>query len=298
VPNLWLSMWLLACSALASPALASPVLGVPSTHTTDDKLAAQEFKEAKTAYGRGDYRRAGELFEAANKHKPHHSALYNAALSWNDAGESVRAANLIDAYLRVAPANAKDMGVANALLATLQAKLGRLEIHGEGVTDVRLNGEPVERETVWVSPGEHAVTAIGDGKTVRKLLAVKAGEIVQASIAPPPPLPPPVVPETWERPLSPWFVVAGGAVTAVAGGFTLYQGLQTVSLKDDFLATADADKTQDGIDRVKGAQTLTNIGIGVTIGSAIITAALAVFLVNWQGKEPAKKGSARTRGLW
>jgi tetratricopeptide (TPR) repeat protein len=266
-----------------------------------NRTAHQKFMDGDAAYKRKDFRTAAEFYESAYKRKPHHKPLLNAARSWDDAEEFVRAANLLEQYLKEAPAAESERPKAIQRLEKLRSKLGRMEVHGEGVTEVRLNGELVSTETIYVPPGEHGVTGMADGTVVRKSFRVAAGEVVQATILAPtlavePPKP--MLPETWERPLSPWYVVGGAAVTVGAGVFTLASGLRTVSLRDDFRDGPDVNKTQAALERVQGAQTLTNVGLGVTIGTTLITATLAAFLVDWSGGKNHKTGKTRYRGMW
>ena len=105
--------------ASASALVAAPAVAASAT----DKQAAKSFHDGEKAFAAGDYRKAAESFEAAYKAKPHHAPLWNAARSWEKAGEPVRAANLLEKYLQEAPAGARDRDQATAALADLSGAI-------------------------------------------------------------------------------------------------------------------------------------------------------------------------------
>jgi tetratricopeptide (TPR) repeat protein len=256
--------------------LAALLLVLPAPARADDDVAraAQDFATGEAAYEAGDYRRAAEAFEAAYRAKAHHAPLWNAARSWEKAGENVRAANLLERYLREAPADAPDRDNATATLADVQKRLGRLQIQKVGVTGVRVDGAPFDEDVVYVAPGEHVATADAGGVPVRKLVRVAAGDVLSVTLSPPPPEPP--APE--KHGLSPWYVVAGGALVATGLGFTIASGFDTVSKRDAFLA----DPTQPRLDEAFHSQTRTNVLLATTGGIALVTAVLAAFFVEWR----------------
>ena len=100
----WASFAAIACIA----ALASAPLGVRGDEpTADDKrAAAHAFDDGEKAFAAGDYLRAAELFEEANKKAPHYANVWNAARAYHKLGELARAATLYGRYLRIAPADA------------------------------------------------------------------------------------------------------------------------------------------------------------------------------------------------
>ncbi len=264
--------------ASASVLVAAPAVAASAT----DKQAAKSFHDGEKAFAAGDYRKAAEAFEAAYKAKPHHAPLWNAARSWEKAGEPVRAANLLEKYLQEAPAGARDRDQATAALADLEKRLGRLEVRASGVSNLRVDDAEPTGIKLYVTPGDHVVSGSADGKTVRKVLNVEPGQVVSVTLTPPkdepikeePPKPKP------KGGLSPWFVVGGAAATAVAGGLTVASGFDTVAKKEAFLG----DATQPNLDSAFSAQTRTNVLLGVTVGLAVVTAVVAIF-VDWKGKD-------------
>jgi hypothetical protein len=265
-----------------SPALAAP------TAATSEKKAAKLFADGSAAFEAGDYRRAAGLFEQAYATKPHHSALWNAAKSWQRAGEDLTAVNLLLQYLKEAPTDAPNRPEANQALAQIEKRVGRLQVQIVSVTSPKLDGNDVKEGLSYVAPGEHIFTADDNGNPIRKVVPVPAGEIVAVTLAPPPPPPKPqviVVQKEKPKPLSPWFVVGGGVLTAGAGAATVFFGLMTVKNRDTFLTNKTS---QSALDAGYDAQLKTNIALGATIGLGVITTAVAIFLTNWSGTPKAE----------
>lgn len=290
---------LLAVSMALSPRVAFAV-------DDAERNAARQFVEGQRAFSSKEYRRAAELFEGAYRDKPHYAALWNAARSWHRAGEDVRAANLYAHYLRDAPADAPDRDQANAALRELTARTGRVELRGDRVSRLRIDGVETDAAITYVTPGDHVAEGDGEDGIVRKPLRVQAGELVTVRLAPAPPAAsppedpspdPPSPPDEPSRPasggLSPVFTVAGAVLTAAGAGLTIASGLDTVSKRDAFLV----DRTQARLDDAFASQTRTNVFLGVTVGLALATGVIAVFFTDWKGSDTAKQGRLGPRAL-
>jgi len=314
---------LAAVLSLATPIVAQVVAQgaaeaqAGATATAEDrKQAAKDFAEGDRAFKDGDYRHAAESYERAYHRVPHYSALWNAARSWDHAGEPARAANLYSRYLREAPPRARDRNSAQRLLRSLSNRLARLEIHTTDVTDVRVDDTPVDAPSVYVTPGTHVVEGkTSDGTVVRQSSDVQSGDVVSVSLVPaaagttasatPSPAPSsaaapapaaaqsgPTPPTTTDdaqaeqppsssssRRWSPVFVYFGGAVTLALGGITIWSGLDTLQQKDTF----DKNPTQANLDSGKTKQVRTNVLIGATAAVGVVTAVTALFLIDWKG---------------
>lgn len=275
-------------------ALAVPGVASAQPQEKPERRAAREFREGQKAYDAGDYRRAAAAFELAYAAKPHYDSLWNAARSWQKAGDDLKAANLLERYLKEAPVDAPDRDSANTMLNDLAKRVARLQLQLLNVRNARLDGEPVVPVTTYLAPGEHVVSGDDlDGKPVRKVFTVKAGELVSVTLAPPVAEPAPSPPptrheETSAGVLSPWFVAGGGALVAGGAALTVVFGLDTLKKRDAFLA----DQTQDNLDSGNASQTRTNVALGATIGLAAITGVIAVFFVDWKGGN--RTGAARS----
>ena len=260
---------------------------LPAT-AEERKLAAKDFAEGDRAFKEGDYRQAAESYERAYQRVPHHSALWNAARAWHRAGELAKAANLYARYLREAPPNARDRNSAQRAMNELSNKLARLEIHATDVGDVHLDGQAVQGASVCVTPGAHGVEGRApDGREVRQEPKVDAGDVVSVALVPPaatpqpPAPPPPPEPEhaSRSRGWSPVVVYFEGAVTLALTGITIWSGFDTLSQKDTF----DRTPTQDNLDAGRQKESRTNVLILGSAGLAALTAATAIFLVDWRG---------------
>src|SRR4051812_44389729 len=137
--------------------------------SADDKKAAKAFADGQAAFEAGDFRRAAGLFETAYAAKPHHSALWNAAKSWQRAGEDLTAVNLLERYLKEAPADAVNRAEANQALAAIEKRVGRIQLQIVTVSNAALDGAPAKEGLSYVAPGEHVLTADDEGKTMRKV---------------------------------------------------------------------------------------------------------------------------------
>jgi hypothetical protein len=313
---------LAAVLSLATPIVAQVAVErcaaaqAAATATAEDrKQAAKDFAEGDRAFKDGDYRHAAESYERAYQRVPHYSALWNAARSWDHAGEPARAANLYSRYLREAPPRARDRNSAQRLLRALSNRLARLEIHATDVSDVRVDDAPVDAPSVYVTPGAHVVAGkTSDGTVVHQSSDVQAGDVVSialvpsaagaAAAAPSAPSATPAPPaatsagapagaeptattdaqheqstQSSSRHWSPIFVYFGGALTLALGGITIWSGLDTLQQKDTF----DKNPTQANLDSGKDKELRTNVLIGATAAVGVVTAVTALFLIDWKG---------------
>jgi hypothetical protein len=258
----------------------------PTASAEDRRQAAKDFAEGDRAFKEGDFRQAAESYERAYHRVPHHSALWNAARAWHRAGELSRAANFYARYLREAPPNARDRNSAQRAVNDLSSRLARLEIHATDVGSIKLDGEPVDTTSVYVTPGAHVVEGrTRDDRPVREAQTVEPGDVISIALSPPPPAPPkqatppaPAAPPPTHG-WSPIFVYFGGALTLALAGITVWSGFDTLSQKDAF----EKSPTQNNLDVGHQKQTRTNVLIGASAGVAALTAATALLLVDWHG---------------
>ncbi len=260
-----------------------------------EQRARELFDQGKAAYARGDYAASAEAFDRAHAARPHHSALWNAALAWQSGGEPVEAANRFAAYLETAPVDAPDRDTALSRLRVLSRKLGRLELHAEAVSDIRIDGRSVDAVTVYVSPGSHVITArSGSGRTVREVASVQAGALLSVVLTPPAGAAQPQTggdesSEDRVRGVPPAAVYTGAAVTAALVGVTVWSGVDTLEARDRF----DREPSGAALESGRDKQNRTNILFAVTVGVALLTGATALWLVDW-GQEQAPRAGVST----
>lgn len=266
----------------------------------DEKAqAAAKFKAGEKAFKRHEYGVAAKAFEEAYAIAPHPAALFNAATAHQKAGQLVRAANLCARYLRDAPEDDSRREKANALIAELMPKLGRVQVVDRGAKNVQLDGKDLESETTYVDPGDHLVSGEFGEKTVQRKLTVVAGSLVKVALDPPkkessaaleeevearPPAVEPQADRAREKPLSPTLFYVGLGATLVLGGVTAWSGLDTNSAREEY----DQDPTPEGLDEGRGKQRRTNVLLGATAVAGVGTAVVGLFFTNWKGSAKPK----------
>jgi hypothetical protein len=302
----------IACAValgLLLPAAAS-AQGVPTSETSARAQAAQQFKDGSSAFDRGDFVHAAEAFELAYRLRPHVDALWNAARARERANDPPRAATLYARYLREAPPDAPDRNVATARLASLSARLGCVEVHGNGIEQLSVDEKATDEHTIFVNPGAHLVRAVVAGRLVQQTPVVSPGKVFSVVFEPPAPAVPPEpqphveppsstptstststststpTPTSSGRPaLSPWVVAGGGVLTGVSAAAAIASGLSTLSALHAF----EAHPTMSNLAAGQSLQARTNVLLGASIGLGLMTAATAIWFVDWHGssqKEP------------
>ncbi len=264
--------------ALATPAFADSSSPAPQ----DERRAERLFGEGEAAFEAGDYRRAAKAFEAAYAAKRHPAVLWNAALSWQRAGEDLLAARHLERYLRDASSDAPHRDEATKALALLLKRVGRAQLQNMGVKRIMVDGTLCPDATTLLAPGEHVATAETDsGEVVKKLFVVQAGDTISVILAP----------DRSENGsakrgsgLSPLFVLGGGVLVAAGASVSIFSGLDTVQKAQDF----DRNPSANRLDAGYVSQARTNVAIGVTAGLAALTLATALFFVDWGGGRPRK----------
>jgi len=233
---------------------------------------------------------------------PHPSALWNAARSWQRAGDLLRAAGLYQRYLREAPPGAPDRDAALADLEVLKPSLGRIAVVAPGATQIVVDGQPLVDDFAWVLPGAHVVEARFVAVTTTTTAEVAAGAIVSVALvapAPAAPITPPsenaprggppggVAPNPAERDTREssgwpaWTVLPFAGATLVAAGGLIASGVDTENLYKEFEASG---KTSGyAYDNGRFAMHRTNVLVAVTSGIGAISLGVALFAIDWNG---------------
>lgn len=268
------SLLVVAVLAAASPAPAQERASV----------AAQLFEAAAAASARGDHAAAATAFEQAYRLGPRGATIFNAALSWDSAGKTERAA---DAYAHALShqdlaADARER--AEQRLAELRPSLGLLAIEAVpgltiDVAHVSLAKAPLE---VYVLPGVYKVVIHdAEGVLSEREMTVAAGARADLNLvgqlqprvreAPPPP------PQRDAQPPSAAAKTAGFVLlgtSALAAGAAIYLGVSALSARDDFVDSGETDR--DAHDRAATLRTLTNVA---WVGAGVLAATGGVLLL-------------------
>ncbi len=320
------------CLTLSALAVGSAAIGAPEDHDASAEAeAASRFADGERAFSRGDFAKAGESFAAAYAAKPHEAALWNAARSFEKAGEIARAANLYRRYLRSSPDDAPDRARAAAALDGLAPKLCRLEIVAPRLSGISVDGRPALDAVVYVVPGTHLVEGTAEGGAVAKReVTLSAGAIESVVLDPPspppsasasepvvtpaplasvaplasaqprpsPPRPAPVV-EPKRHGTSPWLLAPFVGTTAIAGTFLIASGIDVLRAKSDYedlKKGRSAEEQQQLIEEGVGKTDRTNVLIGVTGGLALVTGIVALTAIDWSSHDkPASPAKTSAR---
>ncbi len=264
--------------------LTAPVVNADAPPPVRVGEAGERFTAGEEAFRRGEFARAGELFEQAHERVAHFDSSWNAAHAWLSAGDRARAATWFASFLDEAPSDAPDRAEGTKHLRELAATLGRIEIDANGIDMLRVDGRRIPRRTAYVAPGTHRVEGRAGDATVARDARVEPGQTATVTLAPtaPPPLAPPErgpAPESPSgKPWSPLPVVIGGVITAGLAGTAIFFGAATESAHDRFAK----DGSQAALDDGRAKQDLTNGFFWGALATGVITSAVALLLVDWK----------------
>jgi hypothetical protein len=300
---------------IGSAVLAIALTGVRVVHAQGDeptpaelKAAAEAFDHGREAYKEEHFAEAAEQFERADGSAPSATALGLAIKARDRAGDLDRAGTLASLALERYPDDPEIQRLAPEVLQRAGAELFELKISCREPCELAdgtkiVHGVAAKLRTVFLTEGTHSLRAgFPDGRTESKSVEATAGGSGQLAFeaapaeaeAPkePEPEPPEALPEPPkdEAPasfggLSPVLFFAGLGATAVAGGITIWSGIDTVNNPgaDRVKAECVAGDQQcplykDG----RARQTRTNILIGVTATLGVATGVVGA-LVDWGG---------------
>jgi hypothetical protein len=271
------SLVLAATLALAaSSSRDADAAGTESASPSDPRKRARALYQRGTeAAQRGKLAEAAQLFAQAAELVPHAATHVAAGRSFLASKDEVAAADHFARALSLGAPEAERADV-ESTLASLRGKLGWVEVSGE-TGSARLDDRralPIP-SALHGEPGKHTLTftlAAGEGHLEIEL---RAGEGVVAEAAlvrdepEPAPTPPPSRPSTGPSPIL-IGGLAGLGLGVVGGGVTLGLGLAANGARDDFLAS----RTQSDFDGATALETSTNVALGLSVGLAVVGAAL------------------------
>lgn len=178
--------------------------------------AQRAFAQAEAAFSAGDWRAAAEGFTEANELLPHPHAVFNAARSWERAGEVPRAIEQYARYVEMVT-SAAERAEGEAALTRLRATPATLTVESEPAgASVFLDGAAASAGvTPYVASlpagthrvaltragfrGAEAEVSLSPGASERERLIL----VAESPPPPPPPPPPPVVGAPRPRPTEP-----------------------------------------------------------------------------------------------
>ena len=285
--------WLAFAGLVANLALG------PVASAQDVQAAAAAFGRGQQAQLRGDYARAAEMFELADRAAPSPEALRSAIRNHVQAGHAARAATLSTHALERYPDDEATRTLAEQTLAETTETLARLTVRCDPACALTVDGRAVglearEETTIFVDPGERAVQATwSDLEPARGTVTAVAGESARLALegraAEPEPEPvevaavevdPPADPEPAPPAappggggITPVVFFVGAGLTALGAGLSVWSGLETLSARDAYVESP----TRAGYENGVGLETRTNVLLFSTLGLAAVTAVLAIF---------------------
>lgn len=243
----------------------------------EEAQAANLFEAAEAAFSSQDYERAARLFERADQKAPHASVLFNAAVSWDYAGNRPVAADAYKTTLQrpgLTPSQARQ---AEQRLEELAKLLGFVQI-AKPVGGLATVGH-VQRQNIPVEfyeePGSYRVQLeTSAGAITTTDIEVHAGQVLRVELNPmetplvvakPLPVvserlkPPPAIDErklnsaTSTQEIIGWAAIGLGVVGA---GFATYWGLETEKQRERYLS---GRRTASERERGLALRTRTNV---------------------------------------
>lgn len=283
------------------------------------KAAAEAFDLGVKAAKAGDLEAAASHFETADREAPSPEALRAAIRARRDAKQNARAATLAAQALTRYPAETDLVVFAKGLIDQMGSKLHKVSVSCTPecvlVVDRKLvPGEATRKSTLYLDPGQHTISAGFGAKNASQEVTAAEGGSSEASFtepkkadaapaavasAPPPkasaepPAPEPSSTSTDKAKkggLPPAVAIAGLGITAVLAGVTTWSGIDTQSnpgpdkVKQECVNKGTSCQLyQDGLSKQKR----TNVLIGVTVGAALVSTTIALFLTDWGGSSSA-----------
>jgi len=290
-----------AAAVLAIAACAALSLVPASAHAQerDVAAAAAAFQQAQQAQLRGDYTRAGELFELAFGAAESQAALRSAIRNYIAAEDLARAATLSLRALTRYPGEVETRQLAQETLGAHQAALGHVRVHCSAECVLLVDGTVEEAlasdaHEFFVRPGTHSVSASFEGRPGdAQEVTATAGEVAALDFTAPPVVEDPVVeepvivaprqPEPREPAsgLSPIIFWSGAGLTLVLGGVAVWSLVDTLDARDAYEAAPTERGYNQG--RSKERRLFAFTGAVATVGVA--TLLLGVLGTRWSSGE-------------
>ncbi|WP_437607858.1 hypothetical protein WMF20_44280 [Sorangium sp. So ce834] len=312
-------------------ALASmvPLQAVAADPAARDREVQELIDEAEKAAKRLELARARELWARVNALKPMTMAICQLGVFDLGLDRLEEAAAELEKCVEQMPAPTNDIErrryeVRHAALAAVRQRVAELHISSPpGAARLLVDGREVSAGgPVFVTPGQHEVTAIGkQGQVAHALVKVAARESRRVSLAfevpkaaaAKVPVPAPVAPAPAHSRPNPSFIGAGAAVSAallgagiglhVAGGFAERETVAKVTrLNDGSMLHSSAEYRQiyDEADAADARASLfRGFGSAALVAGAALGAATIVYVVWPRKAEIRPRGAgAEVRLVW
>lgn len=293
------------------------------------QAAAEAYDQGTAAYLSGDYVKAAEWFETANRLAPAAPALIQAARSLQQAGQTARAATLALRLTTEYASDAAAVEFGEGMLQQLAGQLLRIDVTCNGCT-LDVNGTLQEWPSFFVAPDEaHVVTASFETGDRRAELGGQAGEVKTVEFEAPPPQAQSANPDdgdepsssSWpqppsdreKKPLAPVFTFVGIGLTAALIAGSVISTVDMNAGVDPYKEAADHykmrcdvlpmmppsdcpelyEEAKSKLDAGEDKETRTTVLWVATGVVAAATTAVALLLTDWSGDESEKASRER-----
>ena len=267
------------CLLGTEPAWAAPP-AQGEARTSAQHAAREAFQRGEEAFKAGAYEQALAAFRQAFAAVAHDAVRFNIAVCLERLGRFSEALEQYDAAAKSPLLGETERARAARSAQTARASLGALVVEA-GTPGAAVRVDRVQRCRipcrVALDPGPHQVS-IGENEPLaidvergREHVIVPPSSELR-SIAPAQRAKlgaPSVDPEPVSQPHGPgWLTWTGGALAVAGTASTLYFGLRTQSLHDDYLREPTEERYDDG----RQARLVTNVSIGVAAVGAVLLA--------------------------
>jgi hypothetical protein len=314
---------MLLIGSLAGPVVAQSEASEPTPEQV--RAAAEAFDLGRQSYKDGRFAEAAEQFERADASAPNATALELAIRARDKAGDLDRAGTLAELALVLYPNDENIAKIAPDVIERASTELYQVIVTCNEPCEISdgnkvVHGTAATRRTLFLSAGTHNLRAgFAEGRTLSKPIEATpgAGGSIEFTLAPksdaepevqpvvPPPEPEPVNPSEDKgvqkrKGLPPTVVWVGIGATAVAGGLTIWSGIDTVNNPGANKVKAECAQGDENCQLYKDGrakQTRTNVLIGVTGVLGVATGVLAAVAVDWgtSSKPSSEQGRAQSR---
>lgn len=263
-------------------ATAAPALSYAQDDATTAE-AKKQFVAGMKAFSNGKFAEAATAFEAAAALKPNAVALYTAALAWEQASQSERAADDYGRAVELPGGNltAQQESTAKDRLAALEKVLGTLAVTGPDGTKVQLDQftETVVPVRVHGTGGTHSLAVKLPGKPLEKReVLLDGGQMQKLDLAPAPVVvhhddntPPPPKEVVVEKSVSHFSALKAIGFTAIGVGAT--SAIAALILGISAQDAGDAYKRAPNHDAYVHANALADWCTGAWITAGVMVAA-------------------------
>jgi hypothetical protein len=295
----FLGFWF--CLLVAATARAAPPVD-SEAKTSEQRAARDAFERGESAFKAAKYEVALAAFREAFSAVAHDAVRFNIAVCLERLGRYGEAAEQYDAAAKSRLLGDTDRERAQRSAQSARAMLGTLIVEA-GRAGTRVNVDNVERCRipcrVALDPGRHQVS-IGDSPQLA--IAVERGRehvMVSPESRPDSTAAKPEKRQTPSPAQHPvrhargpgWLTWTGGALAVAGSASTLYFGLRTQSLHDDYVSEPTRERFDDG----RQARLATNVSIGVAAVGAVLIA-VDLLLLAPRERTPAAVSARRPAG--